>query len=218
MSKTSTKDVVPVRKSLPISRCRWCAGDAVYEAYHDNEWGVPITDPITLFGFLILEGAQAGLSWITVLKRREEYHRAFHNFDVKKMSAMAEDDVERILVECNVIRHRGKVKSAINNARAYLALEEAGECFSQFLWQFAPSDGATFQRTYADIPASTVESLAMSKALKKRGFNFVGETICYAFMQAVGMVNDHDLNCYRHLPIARLQKSARKTMGNINKA
>ncbi|MFN3236516.1 MAG: DNA-3-methyladenine glycosylase I [Pseudomonadales bacterium] len=177
------------------SRCEWCLGDPLYEAYHDLEWGVPLRDERKLFEFLILEGAQAGLSWITVLKKRENYRAAFYDFDPEKVARFDEADVAALLGNPGIIRNRLKVRSAINNAQQFLKVAESGS-FADLVWQFV--DGVPRQnrfRTRNEVPASTVESDAMAKSLKKLGFNFVGTTICYAFMQATGMVNDHMVTC-----------------------
>lgn len=180
-------------------RCGWCGTDELYCQYHDEEWGVPVYDDQKMFEFLILEGAQAGLSWITVLRKREAYRKAFDHFDPVKIARYSEAKKAKLLLNPGIIRNRLKIESVVRNARAYLDLQEQGESFSDFLWQFV--DGKPKQnrrRTLADIPASTPESDAMSKALKKRGFNFVGTTICYAHMQATGMVNDHLVSCHRY--------------------
>lgn len=180
-------------------RCGWCGTDELYCQYHDDEWGVPVYDDQKMFEFLTLEGAQAGLSWITVLRKREAYRKAFDNFDPVKIARYSEARKAKLLQNPGIIRNRLKIESVVRNARAYLDMQEKGESFSEFLWQFV--DGKPKQnrrRTLADIPASTPESDAMSKALKKRGFNFVGTTICYAHMQATGMVNDHLISCHRY--------------------
>lgn len=180
-------------------RCGWCGTDELYCQYHDEEWGVPVYDDQKMFEFLILEGAQAGLSWITVLRKREAYRKAFDHFDPVKIARYSEAKKAKLLLNPGIIRNRLKIESVVRNARAYLDLQEQGESFSDFLWQFV--DGKPKQnrrRTLADIPASTPESDAMSKALKKLGFNFVGTTICYAHMQATGMVNDHLVSCHRY--------------------
>lgn len=184
-------------------RCGWVTADPLYLAYHDHEWGVPTTDARELFEMLCLEGQQAGLSWITVLKKRENYRRAFHNFDPARVAAMTEQDVERLLQDAGIIRHRGKIEAIIANARAYLAMQAAGEEFVTFIWRFV--DGRpqlNHWHKLAQVPAKTEVSDAMSKALKKRGFKFIGSTICYAFMQASGLVNDHltDCLCYPKTP------------------
>jgi DNA-3-methyladenine glycosylase I len=173
-------------------------GDTLYEAYHDEEWGVPSFDDQKLFEFLILEGAQAGLSWITVLRKRENYVRALDGFDPVKIASYGERDVERLLNDAGIIRNRLKINSAINNAQRYLDVSQT-QPFHEFIWQFV--DGVPIRnqfKTRGDVPASTEVSDKMAKHLKKSGFNFVGTTICYAFMQATGMVNDHLVSCFRH--------------------
>lgn len=180
-------------------RCTWCHGDQLYQEYHDKEWGVPLYDNQKLFEFLILEGAQAGLAWITVLRKREGYRQAFDNFDPEKMARYSDKKIETLLENPAIIRNRLKVISAVRNAQAYLDMRDAGLSFSQFLWDFV--DGAPQQnrrRNMKDIPATTPVSDKLSKELKKRGFNFVGSTICYAHMQATGMVNDHFVTCPRY--------------------
>lgn len=180
-----------------MQRCGWVSEDPLYIAYHDKEWGVPETDRRYLFEMICLEGQQAGLSWITVLKKRENYRQAFHHFDPEKVAEMTEDDVERLVQNAGIIRHRGKIQAIIGNARALLAMEANGEAFSDFIWSFVGHQPQLTQATtLAEVPASTPTSDALSKALKKRGFKFVGTTICYAFMQASGMVNDHVTSCF----------------------
>ena len=186
------------------TRCAWCGSDPLYEAYHDEEWGVPVHDDRRLFEFLILEGAQAGLSWLTVLKKREHYRKAFHGFDFGRVARYTQEDVDRLLADPGIVRNRLKVETAIKNARGTLAIIEEFGSLDAFLWRYV--DGAPRQNAWqrlADIPAQTPESERMSKDLKKRGFNFVGATICYAFMQAVGMVNDHTTDCFRHREVCR---------------
>jgi len=181
------------------TRCGWAGADPLYVAYHDEEWGVPVHDDQTLFEFLILEGAQAGLSWSTILNKRENYRRAFDNFDPKKVAAYDEAKVAELLSDPGIVRNKLKVRSAVANARAFLAVQEEFGRFDAYIWQFVggqPKQNGW--RTLAEIPAQTAESEAMSKDLRRRGFNFVGPTICYAFMQAVGMVNDHTVDCFRH--------------------
>lgn len=188
-----------------IQRCQWCGSDPAYVAYHDEEWGVPVHDDRLLFEFLILEGAQAGLSWITILRKRENYRRAFHDFDVERIARYTERDVERLLGNAGIVRNRLKVASAIRNARAVLDIREEFASLDSYLWNFV--DGAPIQNAWksmAELPAKTDRSDAMSKDLKKRGFNFVGSTICYAFMQAVGMVNDHTTECFRYTQVGGL--------------
>lgn len=179
-----------------MERCVWVSQDPLYIAYHDNEWGVPETDSKKLFEMICLEGQQAGLSWITVLKKRENYRACFHQFDPVKVAAMQEEDVERLVQDAGIIRHRGKIQAIIGNARAYLQMEQNGEPFVDFVWSFVNHQPQVTQATtLSEIPTSTSASDALSKALKKRGFKFVGTTICYSFMQACGLVNDHVVGC-----------------------
>ncbi len=185
-------------------RCLWCQGDELYERYHDEEWGVPCYDDRRLFEYILLEGAQAGLSWITVLRKREGYRLAFDRFDPHRIAQYDDRKVESLLQNPDIIRHRLKIKSAVTNAQAFLRIVEQHSSFSEFVWQFVDGVPQINHFTSADeVPASTPASDAMSKALKKAGFSFVGSTICYAFMQATGMVNDHLLNCHRHKPLSR---------------
>lgn len=182
-----------------IERCGWVGDDRLYEAYHDQEWGVPVRDARTLFEFLLLEGAQAGLSWITVLKKRAHYRAVFDGFDPQAIAAYGEAKKAALLADPGIIRNRAKVDAAVINARAWLALQEAGIDPVAWLWDFV--GGRPLQpgrQSLAEVPASTPVSDAMSKALKAHGFKFVGSTICYAFMQAVGMVNDHVAGCHRY--------------------
>ena len=180
-------------------RCPWCGTDPLYMEYHDKEWGTPLYDNQKLFEFLILEGAQAGLLWITVLRKRENYRKAFDNFDPVKIARYSDAKVEKLLQNEGIIRNRLKIESAIKNAKAYLAMQKNGEDFSEFLWRFVGGKPKQNKlKNMGEALAFTPESDAMSKALKKRGFNFVGSTICYALMQATGMVNDHMTNCYRY--------------------
>ncbi|EFL2531627.1 DNA-3-methyladenine glycosylase I [Escherichia coli O28ac/42:H37] len=179
-----------------MERCGWVSQDPLYIAYHDNEWGVPETDSKKLFEMICLEGQQAGLSWITVLKKRENYRACFHQFDPVKVAAMQEEDVERLVQDAGIIRHRGKIQAIIGNARAYLQMEQNGEPFVDFVWSFVNHQPQVTQATtLSEIPTSTSTSDTLSKALKKRGFKFVGTTICYSFMQACGLVNDHVVGC-----------------------
>ncbi|EER3098371.1 DNA-3-methyladenine glycosylase I [Escherichia coli] len=183
-----------------MERCGWVSQDPLYIAYHDNEWGVPETDSKKLFEMICLEGQQAGLSWITVLKKRENYRACFHQFDPVKVAAMQEEDVERLVQDAGIIRHRGKIQAIIGNARAYLQMEQNGEPFVDFVWSFVNHQPQVTQATtLSEIPTSTSASDALSKALKKRGFKFVGTTICYSFMQACGLVNDHVVGCCCYL-------------------
>ena len=185
-------------------RCPWCGSDALYCAYHDDEWGVPESDSRALWEKLILDGFQAGLSWITILRKRENFRAAFAGFDPVPISAWGEPEVTRLLADPGIIRHRGKIEATVRNARAYLEIE-ARQGFAPFLWQFV--DGRPQQNRFAfpaQIPTATPASEAMSKALKKAGFGFCGPTITYAFMQATGLVNDHLTTCHAHERIAVL--------------
>jgi len=178
-------------------RCSWATSDPLYIKYHDEEWGKPVYDDQTLFEFLILEGAQAGLSWITILKRRENYRKAFANFDVKEVANFDIQNVERLMNDAGIIRNKLKVSGAITNAQLFVALQKEFGSFSKYIWAFMP-DGKPIENNIeqmSDVPAQTVISDSISKDMKKRGFKFFGTTICYAFMQATGMVNDHLLNC-----------------------
>ena len=177
-------------------RCTWCGDDELYVQYHDEEWGVPVYDDHTLFEFLVLDAFQAGLSWSTILKKRSNFKRAFSNFDATKIARYTNRKIERLLADPGIVRNRLKVESAVRNARCYLEVREQEGSFSDFLWQFVGGEPRlNHWKTLQQVPASTPQSDAMSKALKARGFSFVGSTICYAFMQAVGMVNDHTLDC-----------------------
>lgn len=180
------------------NRCAWAGSERIYTDYHDFEWGIPVADRDVLFESLILESFQAGLSWITILKKREGFRAAFHGFDPQKMAVMGADDVERLLKDPGIIRHRGKIEAAINSAKALIALEETTD-FAVYLWGFV--GGTPIQnnvKSLSDVPGSTDISKALSKDLKKRGFGFCGPTTVYAFMQAVGMVNDHTQDCPCH--------------------
>ena len=190
---------------MSAQRCPWPTTDR-YIAYHDEEWGVPLHDERRLFEMLILEGAQAGLSWSTILNKRESYREAFDGFDAERIALYDEQKVAELLANPGIVRNRLKVAATIQNARAYLALREEGQTLDAYLWQFVgsrPKQNAWTEMK--QVPAKTEESDAMSKALLKRGFKFVGSTICYAFMQATGMVNDHLVSCYRHKQVARLR-------------
>lgn len=180
-------------------RCGWCVGDALYEAYHDLEWGVPVYDDYQLFEFLILETFQAGLSWITILRKRENFRKAFDYFDYKKIVNYDEDKIADLLQDAGIIRNKLKVNSAVNNAKAFIKVQEEFGSFSKYIWGFV--DGTPIKnnfKNYKDAPANTPLSDALSKDLKKRGFKFVGSTVVYAHMQATGMVNDHEVNCFRY--------------------
>ena len=187
------------RQGLSAKRCEWANKSDLEKSYHDHEWGVAIHDDRSLFEFLVLEGAQAGLSWSTILRKREGYREAFDHFDARRISRYSEADVSRLLANPEIIRNRLKIDAAIVNARAFLRVQEALGSFDRYIWQFV--DGRPIQNSWkemTDIPASSPESEGMSKDLQKRGFKFVGTKICYAFMQAVGMVNDHIVSCFRY--------------------
>lgn len=188
-------------------RCSWAGDDPLYCAYHDEEWGVPLHDERALFEFLILEGAQAGLSWITILRKRENYRAAFDNFDPERIARYDKGKIEALLQNPGIVRNRLKVEAAINNAQKFLEVREKHGSFDAFVWQFVGGKPRQNQwRGLAEIPASTAESDAMSKEMKRRGFKFVGPTICYAHMQATGMVNDHTINCFRHFEVREKSK------------
>ncbi len=181
------------------TRCAWAGSDALYQRYHDTEWGVPVHDDQRLFEFLILEGAQAGLSWITILRKRENYRAAFDGFDAARIARYDANKIESLLQNTGIVRNRLKVQAAICNAQKFLEIQESHGSFDAFVWQFVGGKSRqNHWRGLAEVPASTVESDAMGEMLKQRGFKFVGSTICYAFMQATGMVNDHTVNCFRH--------------------
>jgi len=188
-----------------LIRCPWCEGFDLYRQYHDTEWGVPLRDSQKLFELLILEGAQAGLSWSTVLKKRESYREAFDNFDPKKIAKYGERKVAELMANPGIVRNRLKVSATIGNAKAYLDLEKSGVSFDQFLWSFVQNKPIqNNRRLMSEVPSKSPESDAMSKALLKAGFKFVGSTICYAFMQASGMVNDHLISCHRYSAVKKL--------------
>ena len=192
-----------------MTRCEWCRADPLYIAYHDDEWGIPVHDDRLLFEFLILEGAQAGLSWLTILRKRENYRKAFDTFSIDRIANYTEADVTRLLGDSGIVRNRLKIASAIKNARAALYIQEEYGSLDSYLWRYV--DGTPKQNAWEsmrDVPVKTIQSDIMSKDLRKRGFNFVGSTICYAFMQAVGMVNDHTTNCFRHKEIRALAQPA----------
>jgi DNA-3-methyladenine glycosylase I len=186
------------------TRCPWCGADPLYVRYHDTEWGVPVYDDRKLFEFLILEGAQAGLSWFTILKRREGYRKAFNGFDAEKVARYSSAKIEKLLTDPGIIRNRLKVESAVKNAKSFLNVQEEFGSFSDYQWRFV--NGEPIQNKLRDIKkiqATSKESDAFSKDLKTRGFSFVGSTIMYAHMQAVGMVNDHLVSCFRHEEVSR---------------
>jgi DNA-3-methyladenine glycosylase I len=182
----------------PLNRCAWAKGD-LYIAYHDHEWGVPVHDDRLLFEFLILEGAQAGLSWITILKKRDHYRRAFDHFEAAKIARYDARKLQQLLADPGIVRNRLKIESAVQNAKACLTVRKEFGSFDRYLWQFVGGQPIRHHwKSLKEIPARTPESDAMNKDLIKRGFKFVGSTICYAFMQAVGMVNDHTTDCFRY--------------------
>lgn len=181
-----------------MTRCAWAKGD-LYTAYHDQEWGVPVHNDRLLFEFLILEGAQAGLSWITILKKRENYRRAFNNFDPNKIARYDASKVQRLMGNAGIVRNKLKIKSSIENAKAFLDVQKEFGSFDRYIWRFVGGEPIRNRwKSLGEIPARTEVSDALSKDLLKRGFKFVGSTICYAFMQAVGMVNDHTMGCFRY--------------------
>ena len=194
-----------------LPRCNWCLATPLYVSYHDNEWGFPVGQDQRLFEKLCLEGFQSGLSWLTILNKRDAFRAAFADFDPAKVAAFGPEDRERLMADAGIVRNRLKIESAIANARATLAVRERFGSLDALLWKFVdgvPRDGA--RRTLADVPAETVESQAMSRELKRLGFRFVGPTVCYAFMQAVGMVNDHVADCFRQREIGELLAAVRR--------
>ena len=191
-----------------INRCGWSISDPLMIDYHDNEWGVPVHDDRKHFEMIVLDGAQAGLSWQTVLKKREAYREAFDNFDFRKVARYNDKKVKELLNNPGIIRNRLKVGSAIKNANAFLEVRKEFGTFDKYIWQFV--DHSTIHNTWKslkELPAKTSESDMMSKDMKKRGFNFVGSTICYAYMQAAGMVNDHTIECFRHKELKRISRN-----------
>ena len=192
-------------------RCEWSGNNLLYSAYHDEEWGVPAHDDRHLFEMLLLEGAQAGLSWLTILKKRENYRKAFHSFDPEKVAAYSERDVQRLLSDSGIVRNRLKIEAAIKNARGIRKIQEEYGTLAVFLWRYV--DGTPRQNNWksmAELPTRTPQSDAMSKDLKRRGFNFVGPTICYSFMQAIGMVNDHVVDCFRHAEVKQMAQQSKR--------
>ncbi len=184
-------------------RCGWCGNDPLYIAYHDEEWGVPLHDDQRLFEFLILEGAQAGLSWLTILKKRNNYRQAYDNFDPETVARYTARKKNQLLNNAGIVRNKLKIEASIHNARCFLDIQEQFGSFDEYIWQF--TDGKTIQnnwRSLKKIPVTTTQSDNMSRDLKQRGFKFTGSTICYAFMQAIGMVNDHLTGCFRHRQLA----------------
>lgn len=186
------------------TRCGWSTSDPIYIQYHDEEWGVPVHDDTKLFEFLILDAFQAGLSWLTILKKRDNFRKAFDNFDAVKISKYTQKKIDKLLNDEGIIRNKLKVAAAVTNAKAFLAIQKEFGLFDKYIWQF--TGGKTKVNTWhtlKEIPPRTDESDAMSKDLKKRGFKFVGSTICYAFMQAAGMVNDHVVDCFRYKSLSK---------------
>jgi DNA-3-methyladenine glycosylase I len=182
-----------------LTRCTWCGDDPLYQAYHDTEWGLPCRDDKKLFEFVLLEGAQAGLSWITILRKREAYRQAFADFEVAKVAAFTEQDVQRCVEDAGIVRNRLKINSAVSNARCFMDIQAHFGSFAEYFWSYVDGEPLINQwQAHAQIPASTELSDAISSDMKKRGFKFFGTTICYAYMQAMGVVNDHTTDCYRH--------------------
>ena len=180
-------------------KCGWCLGDALYEAYHDTEWGVPVNDDATLFEFLILETFQAGLSWITILKKRQNFRRAFDNFEYKRIADYKQPKIDELLQDTGIVRNKLKINAAVTNAQNFIEVQAEFGSFSSYIWGFV--DGKPIKnevKNYKDAPANTALSDIISKDLKKRGFKFVGSTVIYAHMQATGIVNDHEINCFRY--------------------
>ncbi|WP_147677207.1 DNA-3-methyladenine glycosylase I [Algibacter pacificus] len=183
-------------------RCGWCQGDALYEAYHDEEWGVPVYDDATIFEFLILETFQAGLSWITILRKRENFRKAFDGFDYKKIATYNQTKMDELLLDAGIIRNKLKIKATVSNAQAFIEIQKEFGSFSKYIWSFV--DGKPIKNSvkhYKSAPANTALSDTLSKDLKKRGFKFVGSTVVYAHMQATGMVNDHEVGCFRYAEV-----------------
>jgi DNA-3-methyladenine glycosylase I len=185
-------------------RCSWAGSDPLYREYHDTEWGVPARDDRVLFEFLLLEGFQAGLSWLTILRKRDAFRRAFAGFSPERVSRFGARESARLMADAGIVRNRAKIAAATHNARAFLAVRKENGTFSKYVWRFVGGRPIVNRvRSPSDVPAETEVSRALSKDLRSRGFNFVGPTICYAFMQATGMVNDHLLSCFRHAEVAR---------------
>ena len=188
-------------------RCGWCLGDNLYEAYHDEEWGVPVHDEQKLFEFLILETFQAGLSWITILRKRENFREAFDNFDYKKVAKYSEDKIQQLLQNSGIIRNKLKVRSAVSNARHFMEIQDEFGSFDHYIWSFVNHKPIQNKvENYKEAPATTEISDKLSKDLKKRGFKFVGSTVVYAYMQATGMVNDHETSCFRYKEVKQLSQ------------
>jgi DNA-3-methyladenine glycosylase I len=191
-------------------RCTWCGSDPQYVAYHDEDWGVPVYDDRLLFEMLVLEGAQAGLSWLTILKKRANYKQAFHDFDAARIARYDQQEIDRLMQDAGIVRNRLKIESAVKNARGVLQIREDFPSFADYLWRYVDSKQIVNKwEKLSDIPAHTEISDQLSKDLKKRGFNFVGPTICYAYMQSIGMVNDHTIDCFRYQEINQLASQKR---------
>jgi len=192
-----------------INRCTWPSNDALMIEYHDNEWGVPVHNDQKLFEFIVLDAFQAGLSWKTILHKRENFRDAFHNFDIQRVASMGEDDFEHLMQNAGIIRNRAKIQATFGNARAFLKIQQEFGSFDKYIWQFVDNKpivhSIKMQNEACDYIVKTKESDEMSKALIKRGFKFVGSTICYAFMQAAGLVNDHFIDCYRYKEVQKLK-------------
>jgi len=179
-------------------RCDWCLKDELYKDYHDQEWGVPVHDDVRWFEKIILDGAQAGLSWYTILVKRENYRRAYEQWDIERIAAYGQDDYERLMADPGIVRNKLKIRASITNAQAFLKIQEAFGSFDRYIWQFTDNQTiVNHPRTLSEVPATSPASDALSQDLKQRGFKFVGSTICYAFMQAAGMVDDHLVSCWR---------------------
>jgi len=188
-----------------VKRCAWAGNDPLYREYHDTEWGVPVHDDRLMFEFLILEGMQAGLSWITILKKRDNFRKAFHDFDPKRIARYTEKDIQRLLADPGIIRNRLKIKAAVTNAQCFLKVQKEFGAFDAYIWRFVNHKTKQNRfRSMKEIPVTSPESDALSKDLKARGFKFVGSTICYAHMQATGLVNDHVTDCFRYHEIRKI--------------
>lgn len=189
---------------MTVSRCEWCLGSDLMIAYHDEEWGVPLHDDRKLFEFMVLDAFQAGLSWSTILNKRENFRKAFDNFDPLRVARYSKRKIERLLADSSIVRNRMKILATVNNAAAFLEIQREFRSFDEFIWRFVSGKPKRNRwKTMRQIPAKTKESDAMSKELKNRGFKFVGSTICYAFMQAAGMVNDHVVGCFRYSEVSK---------------
>lgn len=189
-----------------LKRCGWCVGDPLYEAYHDTEWGVPVLDDQTLFEFLILETFQAGLSWITILRKRENFREALDGFNYEKIANYSEEKIEELLLNAGIIRNKLKVRATVTNAQAFIKVQEEFGSFSGYIWKFVQGKPINnMVMNYKEMPPTTSISDALSKDLKKRGFKFVGSTVMYAHMQATGMVNDHEVSCFRHKEVKQIK-------------